>query len=91
MSTNLNVPHFFCELGLKMLDRQLWQLLHVEKDDQVIRLGKKTITKSSGKHFFRGNHFFEKQVKLVTNYGFSTFTPSKCWRQGYQKVRILMN
>jgi hypothetical protein len=74
-----------------MLDRQLWQLLHVEKDDQVIRLGKKTITKSSGKHFFRGNHFFEKQVKLVTNYGFSTFTPSKCWRQGYQKVRILMN
>jgi hypothetical protein len=27
----------FCELGLKMLGTQQWQLLHVEKDDQVIR------------------------------------------------------
>jgi hypothetical protein len=28
-----------------MLARQQWQLLHVEKDDQVIRLGNITITK----------------------------------------------
>jgi hypothetical protein len=27
----------FCELGLKMLGPQQWHLLHVEKDDQVIR------------------------------------------------------
>jgi hypothetical protein len=27
----------FCQLGLKMLGPQQWQLLHVEKDDQVIR------------------------------------------------------
>jgi hypothetical protein len=40
ISTDLNFPHFFCELGLKMLGRQQWQLLHVEKDEQVIRLGK---------------------------------------------------
>jgi hypothetical protein len=33
--TNLNFSHFFCELGLKMLGPQ--QLLHVEKDDQVLR------------------------------------------------------
>jgi hypothetical protein len=50
---------YFCKLGLKMLGRQQWQLLHVEKDDQVIRLGSITITitklgrpkrKSSEKH-----------------------------------------
>jgi hypothetical protein len=35
--TDLNFSHFFCELGLKMLGTQQWQLLHVEKDDQVIR------------------------------------------------------
>jgi hypothetical protein len=35
--TDLNFSHFFCELGLKMLGPQQWQLLHVEKDDQVIR------------------------------------------------------
>jgi hypothetical protein len=33
-STDLNFSHFFCALGLKMSGRQL---LHVEKDDQVIR------------------------------------------------------
>jgi hypothetical protein len=32
-----NFSHFFCELDLKMLGPQQWQLLHVEKDDQVIR------------------------------------------------------
>jgi hypothetical protein len=39
---DLNFPHFFCELGLKLSveGRQQWQLLHVEKDEQVIRLGK---------------------------------------------------
>jgi hypothetical protein len=30
--TDLNFSHFFCELGLKMLGPQQWQLLHVEKD-----------------------------------------------------------
>jgi hypothetical protein len=34
--TDFNFSHFFCELGLKMLGPQQWQLLHVEKDDQVI-------------------------------------------------------
>jgi hypothetical protein len=33
-------PALFCELGLKMLGRQQWQLLLIEKDEQVIRLGK---------------------------------------------------
>jgi hypothetical protein len=37
--TDLNFLHFFCELGLKMLGPLAvqWQLLHVEKDEQVIR------------------------------------------------------
>jgi hypothetical protein len=35
--TDLNFSHFFCELGMKILGPQQWQLLHVEKDDQVIR------------------------------------------------------
>jgi hypothetical protein len=35
--TDLNFSHFFGELGLKILGPQQWQLLHVEKDDQVIR------------------------------------------------------
>jgi hypothetical protein len=35
--TDLNFSHFFCELGLKMLGPQQWQLMHVEKNDQVIR------------------------------------------------------
>jgi hypothetical protein len=35
--TDLNFSYFFCEMGLKMLGPQQWQLLHVEKDDQVIR------------------------------------------------------
>jgi hypothetical protein len=40
ISTDLNFPHFFGELGLKMLGRQQWQLLHVEKDEQVLQLRK---------------------------------------------------
>jgi hypothetical protein len=35
--TDLNFSHFFCELGLKISGHQQWQLLHVEKDDQLIR------------------------------------------------------
>jgi hypothetical protein len=42
----------FCELGLKMLGPQQWQLLHVEKDDQVIRHNNnKTKEKSIRKAF----------------------------------------
>jgi hypothetical protein len=36
-STDLNFSHFFCALGLKMSGPQQSQLLHVDKDDQVIR------------------------------------------------------
>jgi hypothetical protein len=46
--TNLNFSHFFCELGLKMLGPQQWQLLHVEKDEQEIinNLGDQSIRKA---------------------------------------------
>jgi hypothetical protein len=40
-NTDLNFPHFFRQLSLKMFGRQqctLFAVLHVEKDDQVRRL-----------------------------------------------------
>jgi hypothetical protein len=42
-SIDLNFPHFFCQLSLKMFGRQqmaTFAVLHVENDDQVRRLGK---------------------------------------------------
>jgi hypothetical protein len=42
----LDIPFaaLFCQLSLNMLGRQQWLILLVEKDQQVIQLGK-TITK----------------------------------------------
>jgi hypothetical protein len=48
---DLNFSHFFCELGLKMLGPQQWQLLHIEKDDITITKLGETKEKSIWKAF----------------------------------------
>jgi hypothetical protein len=47
--TDLNFPHFFCQLSLKMCGRQQWPLLLFCMLRNISYI---TITKSSGNHYF---------------------------------------
>jgi hypothetical protein len=70
----------FCELGLKMLVPQKWQLLHVEKDDQVIQHNNNNNnnkTWETKEKIIRNAFFFEK---LVNN--------DKTWRASICKVAL---
>jgi hypothetical protein len=77
----------------------MWRKM-TRKDDQVRRLGEHNLhNNNKGCWAISENHpesiIFVKKVKISHNYGDSTFTPSKCWCQGYQKVisfiRIMNN
>jgi hypothetical protein len=86
--TDLNFSHFFCELGLKMLGPQQWQLLHVEKDDQVIRHNNNNNrTWETKEKSIRKAFLFKTFVKNSCNYGFSTFTSSKMLALGIRHTR----
>jgi hypothetical protein len=62
--TDLNFSHFFCKLGLKISGPQQWQLLHVEKDDQVIRHNNNKIWETKEKRI-RKAFLFKTLVKEV--------------------------
>jgi hypothetical protein len=64
-------------LGLKMLGPQQWQLLHVEKDDQVIRHNNNNNkTWETKEKSIRKAFLFKTFVKNSCNYGFLTFSSS---------------
>jgi hypothetical protein len=78
--TDLNFSLFFCELGQKMLGPQQWQLLHVEKDDQVIRQNNNKTEETKEKSIRKA--FLFKTIENKTEKSFSNLAARQfCFSQ----------